>query len=286
MNAILFALLSACAFAASTVLQHRAATSISPGDHSLPARWVAGLLRHRGWLAGQAAAVAGFGLHGLALHAGDVAVVQPLLSSGLVLALALAWLLDRAHSDRIRPDRVQWAASGVVAVGLALFLLSARPSPGLSPGRAPVLLGAAAGALLVTALAAAWSRSPARAHRSLALGVAAGCGFGVTGLLLKAVVALPPPRWPVSWPTYGLLAVGAVAVVCSQYAYRAGALIESLPAMTVLEPLIAVLLAGPVFGEQLAAGPLARVGELLGLLALAGGVVVLARRPAARHVFV
>lgn len=286
MSAILFALLSAGAFAASTVLQHRAATSTSQHDHAVRVRWVVGLLQHRGWLAGQASAVIGFGLHGLALHSGQVVIVQPLLSSGLVLALALGWLLDRAHLDRVQTDRVQWAASGVVALGLTLFLLSARPSAGLAHGRAPVLLAAAAGVLVVTALAAGWARSPARAHRSLALGVAAGCGFGVTGLLLKAVVGLPPAQWPVSWPTYALVAVGAIAIVCAQYAYRAGTLIESLPAMTVLEPLIAVLLAGPVFGEQLAGGVLARLGQLCGLLALAGGVAVLARRSAGRHVLV
>jgi hypothetical protein len=137
-----------------------------------------------------------------------------------------------------------------------------------------------AGALGAMALAAVWARSPRRRHRSLALGLAAGCGFGVTGLLLKAVVELPPGRWLTSWPGYALVAVGGMAIVCTQYAYRLGALIESLPALTVLEPLVAVLLAGPAFGEQLATGAVARCGELVGLVALAGGVLVLARRSA------
>jgi hypothetical protein len=47
--------------------------------------------------------------------------------------------------------------------------------------------------------------------------------------------------------------------------------------MTVSEPALAVLLAGPLFAEWPAAGLAARTGQLLGGLLLVGGLAVLAR---------
>jgi hypothetical protein len=108
--------------------------------------------------------------------------------------------------------------------------------------------------------------------------VAAGAGFGVTGVLLKEVVAIPVGAWWRSWPVAALLVVAAVSLPAAQAAYRAGALIESLPAMTVLEPVVAVGLASAAFGESLAGGWAARSGQLAGLILLTAGVVSLARR--------
>jgi hypothetical protein len=280
MTAVLVALLSACAFAVSTVAQHGAAAAVPAGGHPGGLRWFAGLLRHRAWLAGQASAAAGFALHAYALRVGRVVVVQPVLSSGLVLTLGLGALLARRLPAGSRPDAGSWLAAGVVAAGLCVFLLSARPSGGSGHARPELLVGAVSGALLVVGAAAGWSRRPDRAHRALAFGVAAGCGFGVTGLLLKQVVVPAADRWAAGSSLAALLVVGAASVVCSQCAYRAGSLIESLPALTVLEPLTAVLLAGPVFGERLARAPVCVLGQLLGLVALTVGVVVLARRSA------
>jgi drug/metabolite transporter (DMT)-like permease len=280
MTAVLLALLSACAFAVSTVAQHGAAAAVPAGGHPSGLRWLAGLLRHRAWLCGQASAAAGFALHAYALRLGRVVIVQPVLSSGLVLTLGLGALLARRLPAGARPDAGSWLAAGVVAAGLCAFLLSAHPSGGSGHARPELLVGAVGGALLAVAAAAGWSRRPGRAHRALALGIAAGCGFGVTGLLLKQVVA-PGPWTAAGWPAAALLVVGAASIGCAQYAYRAGSLIESLPALTVLEPLTAVLLAGPVFGERLAAAPTSVLGQLLGLVALTTGVVVLARRSGA-----
>lgn len=280
MTAVLAALLSACAFAASTVAQHGVAAAVPDDGHPGVLRWFAGLLRHRAWLGGQASAAAGFALHAYALRVGQVVIVQPVLSSGLVLTLGLGALVARRRPTAHRPDRSSWVAAGVVACGLCLFLLSAHPAGGSRLGRPGLLAAAVAGALLVAGAAAGWARRPARPHRALAFGVAAGVGFGVTGLLLKEVVGLAPGRWDGAWSVPGLVVVGGTAICCAQYAYRAGGLIESLPAMTVLEPLTAVLLAGPVFGERLAGAPASVLGQLLGLATLATGVVVLARRSA------
>lgn len=282
MTALALALLSALSFAAATVVQHRAASTVevAPGRAS-SARLVVRLLRTPAWVAGQGAAVAGFVLHGLALRAGAVTLVQPLLASGLVLALALGALVDRRHPDRRLPTGRQWAAAGLAALGVAVFLASASPAPGTSIGRPGVLLIACGSALVALAAGWAWSARPTARHRALALGTAAGIGFGLTGVLLKQVVGRAPTSWAALWPLVAMLVVGAGAIVAAQAAYRAGALIESLPPLTVLEPVVAVVVAAVAFGEHLAPGWLARSGQLAGLVLLAVGVIALARRPTA-----
>ena len=285
MTAVVLALLSACMFAVSTVVQHRAATSASAGiGTGKVLRLIGALVSHRGWLAGQAAALTGFMLHAAALRHGAVVIVQPLLSSGLVMSLALGALVDRRHPGRPLPDRGQWLAAGAVVVALVVFVLSASPQhvPGLArPGPLTLCL---AGFVVIAAAATLWARRPGAAHRALALAVTAGLGFGITGLLVKDVVTRSPGEWLFSWTTYVLLATGATSIVFAQWAYQSGALIESLPVMAVLEPLVAVGLAGPVYGERLAPGFWMHTGQVVGVVGLTVGVLVLARRSAANEV--
>ena len=282
MTALALALASAVSFATATVVQHRAAgtVEVAPG-RGTAARLVGRLLRSPAWIAGQGTAGAGLALHALALRAGAVTLVQPLLASGLVLALALGALVDRRHPGRRLPTRQQWAAAGAAALGVAVFLLGAAPAPGTSTGRPATLLIACGGALAVQAAAWIWTARATARGRALALGTAAGVGFGMTGVLLKQVVSHAPTSWTAGWPLVALLLVGGGSVVAAQAAYRAGALIESLPALTVLEPVVAVAVAAWALGEHLAPGLLARSGQLGGLLLLAGGVIALARRPTA-----
>ncbi|MCO7222417.1 DMT family transporter [Klenkia sp. PcliD-1-E] len=281
---VLLALLSACAFAVSTVVQHRAATV---AGQDLPQgavlRLVGKLVRNKAWIGGQAAALTGFCLHAAALKFGPVVVVQPLLSGGLVISLALGALVDRRHPERLLPEKGQWIAAGVVAVTLGLFVVSARPDHGgafARPGPLLVCVGAAAAVMLLGAL---WALRPGAAHKALVLGLGAGFGFGITGLLLKDVVAHPPGELLTSWTTYLLLASGAASITFAQWAYQSGQLIECLPVMAILEPLVAVGLAAPVYGERLAPGVLATTGQVVGVLGLVAGVAVLARRTAARE---
>jgi hypothetical protein len=140
----------------------------------------------------------------------------------------------------------------------------------------------AGGALTLAALAGLYVRRGHRGHRALVAGLAAGFGFGVVGTLLKDVVTGLPGGLFTTWTPLIVVAVGASSIVMGQTAYRCGTLIESLPALTVLEPVVAIALARPLYGERLAPGLLAHTGQVLGLLLLSVGVVVLARRSARR----
>jgi hypothetical protein len=70
--------------------------------------------------------------------------------------------------------------------------------------------------------------------------------------------------------------VGGMSIIAAQSAYQAGHLIESLPSLTVAEPVVAVVVAALAFGEMVRPG-LPHLGQVGGLVVLALGVIDLAR---------
>jgi hypothetical protein len=277
---ILLSLAAAVALAAGTVAEHRGATDAAGDPHG---GLVRRLLRQRVWLAGQVLAGLGFLLQAAALRGGRLVVVQPLLSSGLVLALVFGAMVDRRHPGRPLPDRVQWTAAVAVALGLTLFLLAARPTSGVAT--APIWTTTVCAAVAVTAGGAAmlYGRDHRHRHRAFVYGLTSGLAFGLAGLLLKEVVGSSFAHWQ-AWVTLAQLgAVGGLAILLAQLGFQAGPLVQSLPVATVVEPVVAVALSGPLFAEYLASGALNRAGQLLGAVTLVGGIVVLARRTAQRE---
>jgi len=122
-SAVGYALAAAICMALASALQHQAATGEQGYRSGIHLLW---RLAHRPrWAAGQTVGVAGLALHAAALHAGALAVVQPLLVMGLAFALPLRALLDRA-----RPSAGQVLAAAVLAAGVAIFVAAAHPSAG------------------------------------------------------------------------------------------------------------------------------------------------------------
>lgn len=256
MSAVLLSLLAATCFAAATVLQHRAASGtglralVTPG-------WVLGLL-----LGG-----AGVLAHALALRTGGVVVVQPLLLTGVVVALPLGVLVEHR-----RPTRAEWSAALALAAGLAVALLSASPDAGASrASSAPLVLGGGVTAVGCALLRLLADRLPA--HRAALLGAAGGTASGLAGVLLEQATG-PGPR-TVALGAFAL--AGTAGLVLTTQAYAAGPLASSLPALAAAEPAVAVLLGSRLFGEHLAGGLLPRAGQLAGC-----AVVLLAARALGR----
>lgn len=282
--AVGLALIAAMLFATAAVVEHRVASGavVEPG-RSAALRLILRLVRSRAWLFGQFSSAVGFVAHAMALRWGPVVLVQPILSFGLVITLALGALVDRRHPGRPLPSRAQWASAGVVVVGLVLFLVTSHPRHGHGDGRVGWLLAGGLGVVVLGLAALAWNHSRHHAHRALGLGIAAGCGFGMTGVLLKQVVREAPTSWSTIWPLLLLLLCGATSIICAQSAYQAGALIESLPSLTVLEPIVAIALASRAYGERLHPGLLWHLGQGIGMLLLAVGVIGIARAETGRH---
>jgi hypothetical protein len=138
---IIFALLAACCNALNVTAQHLA--SISSPKKSTGWRFVVYLAKNPLWLFGWAALAGGFVFQALALHAGQMSVVQPLLITELIFALGLrlVWLRQSIRG-------VTWSAAAVTCLSLGVFLATAEPQGG-SPYPASHVWAAAAGTTVV-----------------------------------------------------------------------------------------------------------------------------------------
>lgn len=264
---------AAVAYGVAMVLQQRGARTV-PAAASLRAGLVVQLLRRRLWLVGVACNLAAFGLRGLALSDGSLAVVQPVVLLGLFVALTIEARLDR----RVLGSTEVLGSLALIG-GLVLFVLAADPGRG-RPDALTVdwlALGAAVGGAAL--LAVVWA--------SRLTGEARAAGLALGGALLLALVSALTKAaaghgfdvlW--SWELYALVPVGALAVLVTQSAFQAGPLRASLPVLSVVEPLTSILVGAWMFEEHLGTSPAARAGEVSGLLLLGLGVVLLTTRPA------
>ena len=265
--AMLVAFASTCGFALSTSLQHRSA-----GHAPTSVRSSFGVLRFVAtqppWLFGIAIGAVAFVLHALALKLGAIALVQPIMIAGVVLAVPVRTALDRE-----RPSRRELRSVLVTAVGLATFLVVANPVPSSEP---PDLDAAFLGTLLCLGSAAAVSAFSARSSRPLTqgmlLGVAAGILFGLVAALIKLIVGDLGLDLLTSWPLYALACAGLCGMAINQRAYHLAPLSMSMPVLNIVDVLVAVGLGAWVFGEPPAHGPAALAVQAAALACMAVGL--------------
>jgi hypothetical protein len=273
---VLLSLGSALAFAVSTNLKHSSATQVDdvgPLRIGALARFVAATLSHRLWLAGIVTDAIGLSLQVLALHLGALAVVQPLLVSGLLFSL----LLRRRQGRPVSGAEVRWA---LVLTGCLIgFLSLAGTNPGAGgdgPDRLPAAVAAAAGVVLALAcLLLAHRRRPA-ADAAALIGVAVGVVYAATAALLKGLTdrAVHGPLVVLtSWQLYTVVVVGAIGLFLGQLAFQAGPLTASLPAMATVDPLLSIVVGVLVYDEHIHRGPWSGLG-LVVLMALLGASVI------------
>jgi drug/metabolite transporter (DMT)-like permease len=270
------ALASALAAATSSILQHHTARKAPEGGTH---RLLGHLLTRPLWVAGLAAAAVGLVLHVIALAHGQLAVVQPLLISGVLFALPISALIEGR-----RPSGREWLLALLLVAGLATFLLAGRPTAGKVFLDADVLGWATAiGMAIVGVLALAGVRWP-HGHAAGLLGAASGVGYGVVAALLKEATAVFHAHGLLGlltdWPLYALVGAGATSLALTQMAYRAGPLAKSMPALTVSDPAASIFLGVFAFQEHLDGNPLALLGQIGGFLIMSAAAAQLARREA------
>jgi drug/metabolite transporter (DMT)-like permease len=274
--AALVGLGSACGFAVSNALQHRAAGGVPRGE-SGPVRVLLHLTHSPWWLAGTALSFAAMLLHATALRLGSIAFVQPLMLVGVVLAIPV-----RAALGRTLPERREVLAVAVTVVGLGTLLSSVTLASGqATPRRGVAIVLTLAGlALALVAVAAGrrWLRGRDRLHASL-LGATAGCLFGVTAGLLKLISGdlggVGSGMRAVS--VVALVSIGIVGTAINQRAYQIAPLAFSMPLVNVVDVLIAIGFGAVVFGEIPAHGAGGVFLQLLSLAILAVGLREIAR---------
>jgi drug/metabolite transporter (DMT)-like permease len=266
-------------YALASVLQQRGAAA-QPAEQALRLSLLARLLRNPGWVLGLVCDVLGYLLQFVALGHGTLVVVQPLLVSGLLFALPLgaAWAGRRL---RLR----DWVAAVLVVAGLAVFLTVAGPQSGhdnVPPVVWVLLLASAGGGVLGLV---SLSRGRPSWQRAVLLSAAAGVVYGVTAALTKTSSHLLDRgllHLLAHWQPYALLVAGVSGMVIAQSAFQAGSLDSSLPTMSVVDPVVSIVIGAVAFGESIAASPADVVAEVIALVAMSGGVFLLARSEAVR----
>lgn len=272
--AVLAGLGAAAAFGVGVALQHRQA-QLTPAGRT-PLRLLASLARRPLWVAGNALAVAAYGLQALALAFGPLALVAPVTAIDLVFGLPLA----ARWSGRVM--RIwDWAGCVLATGGVAVFLVTSPPSEGrLAPPARNWLLAFAVIALACAALATSATFAGSAARPAL-LATAAGIVFGLTAAVTLSLTRLlrhqPAGSLLGHWQPWALIALGTAGLLLSATAHQAGPLSASLPVVDTVEPICAVLLGTLVFGERLAASPAALLVQLAGAAAAVAGIVLLGR---------
>jgi hypothetical protein len=245
LTAVVTAVASAACFALSTSLQHRAVTR-APQSARRARALLRYLVRRPGWHCGLLLGGLGFVLHALAVKAGALALVQPLMISGMIFAVVV-----RAALDRQLPSyrEVLWAA--VVAAGLSVFVVVSDPvaGPGTThPGAAGMLVVIGAACVL----GCLWrARGPMGGRAGgLVLGGAAGVLFGLTAGLLKMSVLSVVQGVPNLWPMAAVVVLGLGGVTLNQRAYQRAPLSVSMPTLNIVDVLVAITFGSLVFEES------------------------------------
>jgi drug/metabolite transporter (DMT)-like permease len=280
---VVLAICSAFAFAVSTSLKHASAGRV-PDAQGMRAgqlgRFVGGTLSHPLWLAGIACDVVGLLLQVFALHLGALAVVQPLLITGLLFALAIRRVVGHHRLTRFQ---LGWA--GLLTVALAGFVLlasvGAATASDSGADRLPAVVGGCVGLGMAVASVVLGRLARRRGQSAALLGVAVGIVYAATAALLKTVTNIATQRHLAllaTWQLYVLLALGAVGLLLTQLAFQAGPLAASLPAAATVDPLLSVVIGVAVFDEHIRRGPGAGVALVIILLVIGIAVIQLARR--------
>lgn len=235
----------------AALLQHRSAGQVPDAQGFAPAQlltFARATVRHPAWLAG-----IGCNALGLPLN---------------------RWL----RAEPITLAELGWAAA--LVAGLVGFLVaSAVEVTGAPADTGPAVVAGVLAVVVVGSLTVT-ARQRGRGRAATLLGCATGVAYAFTATLIKActnVLSQGPSALLGSWQLYTLLVSGVVGLLLNQLAYQAGPLAVSLPVITVIDPLLAVLLGVVIYDENLRHTPLALAGEILFLTVLALAATALTR---------
>ncbi|MBI8989877.1 DMT family transporter [Corynebacterium meridianum] len=275
--AVLFALASALTIAWGTVIRHRIAEE-APGDGTtIRSAPIIAVISRPLWWAGTFAALAGYALQIAALGFGTLLVVQPVLVLSLMFTFPMSALYD---GRRVSKAETFWSL--VLTVAVAVLVVLGKPTPGLLEPPLNRWLPALAvgGVLLLFIDRLAYTR--VRRQKALLLGMVTGGVMGYVAVLSKAFVDIFVHQGFVgiltSWESYALLGGAVLGTAVQQSSFNAGALRQSLPAMTVTEPIFAFALGYAVLGEKFAVSGISWTWMGLALLAMVVSTFALSRR--------
>lgn len=271
---IVFALLTAFCNAMVVAVQHLASIRASPKLKGVAlARY---LLKSPLWLLGWVGILGAFVFQAIALHNGQLSVVQPLLVSELVFALLLRrqWL-HQSISKRA------WGSAAVTCVGLVVFLVLADPRGGAQEPTIGhwtwVLVGVGGAVVVLYAL----GRTGPPVRRAAVLATATALIWSLEATFIKTTTDDLTTVGLVGslehWPVYALAVGGIAGFLMEQDTLHVGPLSVSQPIMVLVDPIMSVCLGVVLFDEKLATGDGVLAGAVLAFVVLCAGAVALTR---------
>jgi drug/metabolite transporter (DMT)-like permease len=263
---LICALLSALGTNLAFLFKYKGAVAAPDVDMRHPLRSAVDLFRSKWWSIGWGVAAVAFALHVAALTLAPISIGQAVLAGGLVF---LAVLAERFFGFEL--GRRQWIGIGVVAVSLVLLTLTGGGGGEANSGYALagmiVFEGIAVGVGGLLVVSHLIERIPVQ--RGVLLGIAAGLGFGISDVAIKALSG------DLDGGASGLLSPWSVVIVTAAvFSFYASA--RSLQigdgvaviAVTSVAANLSTILAGlAVFGDRLGNDPLV-IGVRLAAFAL------------------
>ncbi len=263
---LICALLSALGTNLAFLFKYKGAVAAPDVDMRHPLRSAIDLFRSRWWSIGWAVAAVAFALHVAALTLAPISIGQAVLAGGLVF---LAVLAERFFGFEL--GRRQWIGIGLVALSLALLTLTGggggKANSGYSLAGMIVFEAIAVGIGGLLVVSHLIERIPVQ--RGVLLGIAAGLGFGISDVAIKALSG------DLASGPIGLLSPWSVVVVTAAvFSFYASA--RSLQigdgvaviAVTSVAANLSTIVAGlAVFGDRLGNDPLV-IGVRLAAFAL------------------
>lgn len=265
------ALASALGFSFSTSLQHLSAGRL-PARVRNPGHVLLSLLRHPLWLLGSLIGLTSWTLHAVALHFGTLALVQPIILMGVILAVFV-----RSSLGRTRPSHDEIIGVVITVVALIVVVLLADTDVSDTTMHTDRIIVTVVVAVIAAAVVATIANRIALPARSAGLmGMTAGSLFGVTACLMKVSGQAVTEHGLIgalgTWGPWTLIGMGLFALSLNQRAYQVSALADSMPILNLTSVLVSILLGVVLFGERLLTQPWALTIQILGLLAMGYGL--------------
>ena len=271
---VIFALAAALANAIHLMTQHAASVDVSDKHRG----WglVTFLIRQPLWLLGWAAAAGGFAFQAIALHSGQLSVVQTLLVTELVFTLILRRFWVRQHIVKMA-----WTAALVACGALAVFLSAAEPHGGHLHPEAAAWVSALAVFGGITAVLTVMARWGSPVRRAALYATAASITWALMAAFIKATTDVLTVSGLVGmlehWPVYALVVSGVLGSVLQQAALQVGPLSVSQPLIVVVDPAVAIVLSVWIFDERFTVSLSQRLVAGVAFCVMAIGVTVLSR---------
>ncbi|MGW0331933.1 DMT family transporter [Streptomyces sp. NPDC003011] len=275
---LVLAVSAACCLGFGFVLQQNAARQAPLSDFLSP-RLLLDLVKVPRWLGGLGLMVAGMALGAVALGQGEISLVEPLLATNLLFALALS-----RKQGKQPVGRQGWAGLLLLAGGVTAFIVAGEPRGGTAvadPLRHWLIIGVMIGlALVLTAYAKRSRLTSGPVLLSLAAGLLYGVQDALTRVSGQRFTEGGLAELLTGWQLYAVLALGVTGLILVQSAFETAPLRKSLPALTAAQPLAGIICGVGFLGDRLRTDTGALAWEAAGLAAIVTGIVLLGMHPA------